>query len=158
MKKYIALLLSLVVLACFFAGCSVGKNSTKTDNNESTSEVVLTEYGDEKTYYDRNGKAYSSLAELPFYDKDGNIYFYVDLVDDPSYFVDEKGNKLDGQKCFVDEQSNFIYDDKGDIKMADDYVSAKGKDGKPYYPAGTVRWDVDGYLVTFFGFGEIIKQ
>lgn len=158
MKKALAIVLSIVTIACLFIGCTVNKsNSTRADSHETTGESAVTEYGDGMIYYDRYAKSYNSLAELPFYDKDGKVYYYVDLVDDPSYFKDENGNKYPGDKCFVDEQSNFVYDDKGEITMGDDYVSAKGKDGKPYYPAGTVRWDIDGYLVTFFGFGETIK-
>ena len=152
MKKIIAVLLSLCFVVVAFVGCSSNNDNAQTtaSSNQST-----TQDSNSLNCYDRNGVLHNSFAELPFYDADGNEYYYVDEIEN-AYFVDNAGKHYDGMKCFVDRNSNFIYDSNGEIKLNDDGVSATAKDGSEVYPAATVRWDVDGNMATFFGFGELI--
>lgn len=169
-KKHIRAAITIVLLiALIFAicGCSNSvKNAEETSADGTQSQTVSqqtqpNEQGSQsassaRIYYDRYGKEHSSYETLPLYDSDGNAYTFVKQSKN-SYYKDKDGNKYPSRKCFVDKQSNFIYDKDGKITLSDDGMSATDKDNNTYYPAETVVWDIDGNLVTVFGFGEIIR-
>lgn len=168
-KKYFktaVIIVSLVAVIAAFCGCSKSANNeqstTAVAQTQSVSQTMQsTEQGSQsassaRIYYDRYGKEHSSYETLPLYDSDGNAYTLVTQSKN-SYYKDKDGNKYPSRHCFVDKQSNFIYDKNGEITLSDDGMSATGKDKTVYYPAETVIWDVDGNLVTVFGFGETIR-
>ena len=164
--KTAVIIVSLAAVIAAFCGCSKSADNEQSTTSDTQTQTVsqtaqATEQGSQsassaRIYYDRYGKEHSSYETLPLYDSDGNIYTFVSQSKN-SYYKDENGNKYPSRRCFVDKQSNFIYDKNGEIKLSDDGMSATDKDGNTYYPAETVIWDVDGNLVTVFGFGEIIR-
>ena len=164
--KAAVIIMSLVAVIAAFCGCSKSADSEQTTTADAQSQTVSqtaqsTEQGSQsastaRIYYDRYGKEHSSYETLPLYDSEGNTYTFVSQSKS-SYYKDKNGNKYPSRRCFVDKQSNFIYDKNGEITLSDDGMSATDKDGTVYYPAETVIWDVDGNLVTVFGFGEIIR-
>lgn len=168
-KKYFkaaVIIVSLVAVIAAFCGCSKSTNNEQSTTADAQTQAVSqtaqsTEQGSQsassaRIYYDRYGKEHSSYETLPLYDSDGNAYTLVSQSKN-SYYKDKGGNKYPSRHCFVDKQSNFIYDKNGEITLSDDGMSATGKDKTVYYPAETVIWDVDGNLVTVFGFGETIR-
>ena len=164
--KTAVIFVSLAAVIAAFCGCSKSENNEQSSTADAQSQTVSqtaqsTEQGSQsassaRIYYDRYGKEHSSYETLPLYDSEGNAYTFVSQSKN-SYYKDENGNKYPSRRCFVDKQSNFIYDKNGEITLSDDGMSATGKDGTVYYPAETVIWDVDGNLVTVFGFGETIR-
>jgi len=86
---------------------------------------------------------------VPFYDKDGNIYHFItDLENSRLYFVNTKTKEeLPAERCFVDMDGYFVYDEKGEFKQGDSFFTATDKDGKKYYIASLVIWNEDGKLV-----------
>lgn len=168
-KKYFktaVIIVSLVAVIAAFCGCSKSANNEQSTTADAQTQAISqttqsTEQGSQsassaRIYYDRYGKEHSSYETLPLYDSDGNAYTLVSQSKN-SYYKDKDGNKYPSRHCFVDKQSNFIYDKNGEITLSNDGMSATGKDKTVYYPAETVIWDVDGNLVTVFGFGEIIR-
>lgn len=115
-----------------------------TDEEETDIESIIGNL----TYYDRNGKGYKDLTEVPFYDRDGNIYLYQKDKDYNQYFI-KKGSdkKLEFKKSFVDSDGYFVYDDKGEIKM-ENIVVGVDKDGNKYIPASLAIWNEKGELVS----------
>lgn len=102
-------------------------------------------------YYDRDGKAYKDATEVPYYSKDGKTYFYRKEADLTQYFVEKDSDKqLDLKRCFVDGEGYFIYDEKGEITLSDDIVSATDKEGNKYIPASLAIWNEKGELITMF--------
>lgn len=164
--KTAVIIVSLVAVIAAFCGCSKSANNEQSTTADAHTQAVSqttqsTEQGSQsassaRIYYDRYGKEHSSYETLPLYDSDGNTYTLVTQSKN-SYYKDKDGNKYPSRHCFVDKQSNFIYDKNGEITLSDDGMSATGKDKTVYYPAETVIWDVDGNLVTVFGFGETIR-
>lgn len=164
--KTAVIIVSLAAVIAAFCGCSKSADSGQSTTADTQTQAVsqtaqATEQGSQsasaaRIYYDRYGKEHSSYETLPLYDSEGNAYTFVSQSKN-SYYKDKDGNKYPSRRCFVDKQSNFIYDKNGKITLSDDGMSATDKDGTVYYPAETVIWDVDGNLVTVFGFGEIIR-
>lgn len=146
-----------VILALVFAAgiCACSKNSEKTNDAKLPSQSETT-VKTTAVYYDKYGNACSSLNELKYYDENDNTYTYDDSTSE-LFFVNKKGEKFSAEKCFVDKNGTFIYDEKGEIIMNSDYVSASDKNGNAYYPAATVRWTDDGSMVNFFGLGQDIN-
>lgn len=168
-KKYFktaVIIVSLVAVIAAFCGCSKSANNEQSTTADAQTQAISqttqsTEQGSQsassaRIYYDRYGKEHSSYETLPLYDSDDNAYTLVSQSKN-SYYKDKDGNKYPSRHCFVDKQSNFIYDKNGEITLSNDGMSATGKDKTVYYPAETVIWDVDGNLVTVFGFGETIR-
>ncbi len=107
------------------------------------------------TYYDLYGNEYEWYEEydVPLYDREGNRYV---LEPDFIYigeFVDQNGNRLKGDYCFLDKDGYFVYDENGSFTMCEDncdyYFDAEGNvyfdlDGRP------VLWDKNGdvYIVS----------
>lgn len=151
--KYIVCIILALVFAAGICACS--KNSEKTNDAKLSSQSETT-VKTTAVYYDKYGNACSSLNELKYYDKNDNTYTYDDSASE-LFFVNKQGKKFSAEKCFVDKNGTFIYDEKGEIIMNSDYVSASDKKGNAYYPAATVRWTDDGSMVNFFGLGQDIN-
>lgn len=146
----------VILVLVFAAGiCACSKNSEKANDTKLTnqSETTVTTA---KIYYDKYSNAFSSLKELKYYDENDNTYTYDDSTSE-LFFVNETGEKFSAEKCFVDKNGTFIYDEDDEIIMNSDYVSASDRKGNAYYPAATVRWTNDGSMVNFFGLGEDIN-
>lgn len=149
MKKLIIALIC-IALAFMLASCSGSNNDEPQEANATTQPASTTEPTG-RIYYDRLGNEFESLEEMPFYDENGNKYYLVNQID--QVFADEQGSKLDGNHCFVDTHGIFVFD-KDESIVLDDSLSAKGKDGRTYYPAATVRWTSDGAMINAFGLGQ----
>lgn len=102
------------------------------------------------TYYDKMGNEYNELdVTIDMYDRDGNKYVYtVNGLFEPSVYVDENGNEYDSDKCFIDSDGWFIYDDNGSLKVEEDYewnicVRYEDADGNKYFQLGDASFQID---------------
>lgn len=109
--------------------------------------------------YDRLGNAYT-YDYVPYYDSDGNKYFYsFDSDTQKGTYTNISTKKtFENEYCFVDENGYFVYDKEHNfIKQKDieNVKTYKDPSGKTYYWASGVFWDKKGNLLD--SFGEIIK-
>lgn len=144
MKKILAVILSLV-LALSFSAC------VKSNNDKPVEQKTTEPTG--RIYYDKFGNEFISLETMPFYDKNGKKFYLTNQIEQT--FEDENGGVYEGERCFVDTHGVFVYDIDNEIELID-ALSAKGSDGRMYYPASTVRWTVDNVMINAFGMGEEI--
>ncbi len=165
-KKYIALICTLLVLVCLFSACSKSADSEKesTTGFEVTEESVYTTNPNETTteaedvvFYDRYGKTYNKLTELPYYAQSGKVYYYS-KSNGKACFVDKQKNVYDVNKCFIDPKGYFVYDEEGNITLDESSLSATSKNGTIYFPAVTIRWTVDHKMALAFGFGKELEM
>lgn len=112
------------------------------------------------TYYDKMGNEYNELdITIDMYDRDGNKYVYkVNGLLKPSVYVDEDGNEYDAEKCFIDSDGWFFYDENGLLKIEEDYewyicVRYEDDDGNKYFQLGVAsfQFDENGEIWAFFG-------
>ncbi|MFR5875151.1 MAG: hypothetical protein ACLUFN_01535 [Eubacterium sp.] len=156
MRRYILICAALIVISISFAACS-NENSMFSAPTTTTQMATVTDDSGSRVFYDKKGNKYSSVYEIVYYDRHSNEYLYQKDGDDV-YFLSSDGKKLDIEKCFVNSRGIFMYDSKGELTMAENYMSATDKDGNVYYPASTVRWTEDGELIPFFGFGDMFSS
>ncbi|MBQ8078287.1 MAG: hypothetical protein IJ235_07900 [Eubacterium sp.] len=133
------------------AGDSSGKEqpTVKPDESEAVTADVTGNLTYNLTYYDRDGKAYKSPIDVPFYDKDGNRYFCKQNNNLQTWYVKEgDSKKLESLKCFVDKDGYFFYDEKGELTLSADKLTAKDKSGNAYSPAALVIWTKDGTMIS----------
>ncbi|MBE6719376.1 MAG: hypothetical protein E7571_01810 [Ruminococcaceae bacterium] len=125
---------------------------------EAAAQKALEEYANKNgesitdglKYYARDGKVYASASEVPFYDRDGNVYFYMTDEQMHIYFLSDKtGEKLDSSLCFVDEDGYFVYNSDGKIILSEDGFSATDEQGNRYLPAALAIWNKDGQMNVF---------
>lgn len=108
-------------------------------------------------YYDRNQIEYSSLEEVPLFDKENNMYH----IDNSSFFIvgsyyDDNGTEYDYDNSYISEDGYFYYDESKSLKENDDgyFYDADGrkyaliddwiywdKDGKIHFTSGKVTSD-----------------
>ncbi|MBQ7202704.1 MAG: hypothetical protein IJS03_01660 [Eubacterium sp.] len=122
------------------------EDATSPDDSEETTDIgdILNNL----KFYDRNGKAYKDAKDVPFYDRDGNIYNFITNEDLTTCFVAKAdGKKYESDKCFVDKDGYFVYDEKGEITQADDIITYKDKDGNTYRPAAIATWNKNGEMI-----------
>jgi hypothetical protein len=153
MKRYILICLSLVLIACAFVGCS--NENTMFSNPTTTESSTVSSSDTEIVYYDKKGNEYSSMRDIIFYDKHDNEYVY-EKDGDTACYQRSDGKKCDYEKCFINTDGTFIYDEDDSLTMSENYMSATDSDGNVYYPAATVYWNDDGEIVPYFGMGELI--
>ena len=124
------------------------------DEEDTSDEEETTDINDvigNLRFYDRDGNSYKSTEDVPYYDKDGKVYFYRKDEKLNQYFV-EKGKenkKLDLERCYVDMDGYFVYDEKNEITN-EDLVTGVDKNGNKYIPASLAIWNEKGELVTVF--------
>lgn len=165
-KRLIVLLLCVLTLCCLFSACSNADDADteETTEFEVTEEALFTTNPNETTtdksevvFYDRYGKTYNELTELPYYAQNGKVYYYR-KANGKTYFTDKDNNEYDVNKCFIDPKGYFIYDGEGNITLDESSLSAKGKNGTTYFPAVTIRWTVDHKMALAFGFGKELEM
>ncbi|MBR3148601.1 MAG: hypothetical protein IKF64_00370 [Eubacterium sp.] len=128
-----------------------GEEAETSEQSEEDTTADIDSIIGNLTYYDRDGKAYKNAVDVPYYSKDGKIFYYVKEPDLTQYFIEEGSKtKLDIKRCFVDKDGYFIFDEKGEITLNDDIVTASDKDGNTYIPASLAIWNEKGELITMF--------
>lgn len=119
-------------------------------------------------YYDVNGNKYEDNADVPYYDTQGNVYYWtydesIDPYSDENFLycgelTDEQGNEYDIDKVYVnsdgyiyiDENNELMY--RGDIPDdADTDWCYKDKDGNIYSSILGVSYMNDGTPYTGMG-------
>ena len=97
------------------------------------------------TYYDLYGNQYSSTAEIPLYDHNGNKYTYNFRLVAMGDYVDQDGNVLDGDYCYLDSDGYLVYNENLILNEADNYYSYD-EEGNSYYnlDGRDIYWDKDG--------------
>lgn len=167
-KKFITVICTLLALACLFCACSKSADSDKKEDEttkfEVTEDSVYTTNASETTtdesevvFYDRYGKSYNQLTELPYYAQNGKIYYYS-KSNGKACFVDTDKKEYDVNKCFIDPKGYFVYDEEGDITLDQSSLSATSSTGTTYFPAVTIRWTVDHKMQLAFGFGKELEM
>lgn len=122
------------------------------EDDEEIPEAPITE---NELYYDANGRAYSDLFDVKFYDKEENTYLYCYDDTDGVYFLREKDNKKysNMNNCYVDKDGYFYYDSNESV-TATDNNTFKDKEGNIYYLAESVTWSYDGTMLVD---GEVLE-
>lgn len=120
-----------------------------------------------KTYYDRNGKAYTDADDVLFFDKAGNTYTYDD---DEYVYKSANGREYDFNYCYVDEYGYFIFDEAGyknDKDSTIHYSASKSSDDVSIYVddndtryvnAYAASWDENGNIVDSYSGSMIFKK
>ncbi len=119
-------------------------------------------------YYDVNGNKYDDNADVPYYDMQGNVYYWtydesIDPYSDENFLycgelTDEQGNEYDIDKVYVNSDG-YIYIDENDELMyrgdipndADTDWCYKDKDGNIYSSILGVSYMNDGTPYTGMG-------
>lgn len=111
-------------------------------------------------YYDKMGNEYNELdITIDMYDRDGNKYVYTDKgLFKPVVYVDENGNEYDADKCFIDSDGWFFYDENDSLKIEEDYewyicVRYEDADGNKYFQLDTASFafDENGEIWAYLG-------
>lgn len=129
-----------------------------------TSIKSAVEEGNTVSYYDMNGVEYVDNSDIPYYDRNGTVYYWTyDTAkeDDFSYcgeLTDERGNKYDIEKVFVDSEGYIFIDENNEITLRDDVPDTvltgwnyKDKDGRIYTDLLAVEYDSNGKPFTAMG-------
>ena len=95
---------------------------------------------DDYIYYDMKGAEYRENLGVPYYDKDGNKYFY----DVDGLVCEETGVTVPHNMALVDNEGYLAV---GQFDTVPELVPFKTQDGKTYYRAKDVSWDRDGNLI-----------
>lgn len=102
----------------------------------------------EVTCYDVHGNRYDDIYDVPLYDREGNIYTYeVKLSLYINDYIDQNGNRFDGDYCYLDSEGYFVYNETDftpcEECLCDYYYD---KQGNKYYGlwGGAIYWDEDG--------------
>ena len=110
--------------------------------------VVDDEYLFEYTCYDVHGNKYSDIYDVPLYDREGNTYT-VDskLTFSASDYIDQNGNRFEGNCCYLDSDGFFVYNETDLIPckeyLCDYYYDDQGS--KYFYLTGCpIYWDENG--------------
>ena len=101
-------------------------------------------------HFDRLGNAYT-YDDVPYYDKDGNKYFYSfdSNTQKGTYTEISTGDTFDNTYSFVDEDGYFFYDKNHELKKLSDkqHNTYIDKNDNVYYWASGVDWEKGGDLV-----------
>ncbi|MBQ9229287.1 MAG: hypothetical protein IJ168_10740 [Eubacterium sp.] len=110
----------------------------------------VTEFVDQKPYYDREGKAYV-YSNVPFYNNAGDKYYFSIASGETSGVFTNltTGEEIDGSNAFVDENGYLLAPEPVTLTK-----TAHGQwldaDENVYYSATAVQWTEDGTL-TYIG-------
>lgn len=101
----------------------------------------------EVTCYDVKGNKYRELYDVPLYDHEGNTYIYEPAFLTTDY-IDQNGNALSGDYCYLDSDGYLVYDDSGALTPCEEcwcdyYYDSQGN---KYYDLGygQIYWDENG--------------
>ncbi|MGN0538787.1 MAG: hypothetical protein ACI4KI_02930 [Candidatus Fimenecus sp.] len=115
------------------------------------------------TVYDRMGNEYNEFDNtIDMFDRDGNRYAFEYGKGTNAYYVAEDGTKYDAQKCFIDKEYFFVYDENDEFIydgtqiyfwIGENLERYKDKDGNKYFRLGTFSYwcDENGNLYVKLG-------
>lgn len=167
-KKLKSVLIVLMVLLC--AGSSVGGITTIIDIAKDS----IYEDGEfYNAYYDINGNKYASNEEVPYYDRDGKVYYQTynhpveEYSDEWLFYVgemtDEQGNEYDVSDFYVYADGYIFMDKDKSVEIRDDMTEDMitdwayvDKDGNICGPVLGVSYTRDGE--PYFGMGDEYKN
>lgn len=102
------------------------------------------------TYYDVMGNEYEDVYDVPLHDKQGNTYFYESKWFTAGTYIDQNGNKLDGNYAYIDEYGYFYYDKNDELQPYNDSLEYYTDGETIYYSIfGSVYWEADGTMYDF---------
>lgn len=119
-------------------------------------------------YYDVNGNKYEDNADVPYYDTQGNVYYWtydesIDPYSDENFLycgelTDEQGNEYDIDKVYVNSDGYIYIDEKDEMQLREDIPyeadtewSYMDKDGNIYASILSVSYMNDGTPYTGMG-------
>lgn len=119
-------------------------------------------------YYDVNGNKYEDNADVPYYDTQGNVYYWtydesIDPYSDENFLycgelTDEPGNEYDIDKVYVNSDGYIYIDEKDEMQLREDIPyevdtewSYMDKDGNIYASILSVSYMNDGTPYTGMG-------
>jgi hypothetical protein len=99
------------------------------------------------TFYDVHGNEYDDLYDVQLYDRKGNRYTHESAWFTAGAYIDQNGNRYDGDYCYLSEDGYFYFDEKEELvafEDAYDYYT----DGETvyYYLINRVYWEEDGTM------------
>lgn len=167
-KKLKAVLIAVMVLICI--GSSVSGIKTIT---EIAKDSIYEDGEFYNAFYDMNGNKYASNEEVPYYDRDGNVYYqtYNHPVEEYSdewfsyvgEMTDENGNEYDVSDFYV-YADGYIFMDKDDsVEIRDDINEDTITDWAYVDKDGNICGQVLGVSYTrdgepYFGMGDEYKN
>lgn len=105
-------------------------------------------------HYDRLGKAYTYKC-VPYYDKNGDKYSYSfdSNTQKGTYTKVNTGAEYENERCFVDENGYFVFDENNSFTKQDakNVQMYKDADGNIYYLASSIFWNENGELLDSLG-------
>lgn len=119
-------------------------------------------------YFDVNGVKYEDDTDVPYYDTEGNVYYWtydesIDINSDEYYsyigeLTDEQGKTYDIHKVYVNSNGYIFIDENDEIELRDDLPDGAetdwcytDKDGNIYASILGVDYMSDGTVFTAFG-------
>lgn len=146
MKKAVSIFSLIIVFAMAllsFVSCSkaADENESKTTTSPQTTASSV--------YYDRNGASYDSKESVKYYDKSGNVYYYM-MVEDylPDYVEEKSGEHINGFECYIDENGYFCHIADNSLSRVENTVDTyEDAQGNKYYDISTVSWDENGNML-----------
>ena len=132
-----ALSLFLSVLAAIISIASVA-----TMGASVIKSIVDDEYLFEHTCYDVHGNQYSDIYDVPLYDREGNKYTHEAEWLYVGDYIDQNGNRFDGDYCYLDSDGYLVYNEMGftpyEAYFSDYYYDEQGNNyyslwGNPIY-------------------------
>ena len=167
-KKIKYILIALMVLCC--AGSAISGVVTIT----SIAKDSIYEDGDfYNAYYDINGNKYASNEEVPYYDREGNVYYqtYNHPVEDYSdewfsyvgEMTDEKGNEYNISDFYVYADGYIFMDNDDTVELRDDIDEFTLTDWAYVDSEGNICSQLIGVSYTsegepYFGMGDEYKN
>lgn len=97
-------------------------------------------------YYDIRGNEYGKAWKVPLYDREGNTYKY-EFKDFDICYTDQNGNSYTSEKCYIDSDGYFVYDEEDDfVSVSENMDYYKDTEGNIYYSVALlpVYWSEDG--------------
>jgi hypothetical protein len=135
----------------------------------SSVEFVNNSYlGDDGTfynsYYDINGVKYNDNSDVPYYDRQGNVYYwtYNEHSDESSLYsgelTDSSGNIYDINSVYIDSDGYVFIDENSELELRDDFSDdvmtdwdTCDSDGNIYASILSVSYSSDGTPYTGVG-------
>lgn len=113
--------------------------------------------GKGKGYYAKNKLAYS-YDRIPYFEKDGTRYTIHTKDEDPGdnsgyikryYLANQKGEIYKAEDCYINKEGYLYFDTNHTLKVQDDGLTYKDRNGDTYTKALETSWDENGNIIPF---------
>ncbi len=103
-------------------------------------------YIDSKQFYDREGNAYTELAAVIYYDRDGREY-RLQEANGYAYFISTDGRQTYiAERVYLDKDGYIVFDREKEFKRTDREYVYLDSDGNEYFLATDMKWSRNGQI------------